>query len=106
MSMASFELLERLRGTGHREHIELVEHKPPTELVAGEDIVRSDELGRQVCVCPAGQTPPHWLQLTKQERDALVEPPPQLPDGWLEPGHAGFTPRNIRVGFTIVEPGR
>jgi hypothetical protein len=25
-------------------------------------------------------------------------------DGTLEPGHAGFTPRNVRVGYTI-EPG-
>ena len=102
--MASFELLERLRGTGYREHIELVEHKPPTELVAPVDIVRTDELGRQVCVCPAGQPPPHWLQLTRQEHRALVEPPPPPPDGWLEPGHAGFTPRNVRVRFTIESP--
>ena len=66
--------------------------------------VRSDELGRQVCVCPAGQPPPHWLALTSQERRALVEPPPPPPDGTLEPGHAGFTPRNVRVGFTIESP--
>ena len=103
----SLEMLDRLRGNGQRrELIELVEHKPPPELVARADIVRTDELGRHVCVCPAGQTPPHWLALTGQERRALVNPPPQLPDGWLEPGHAGFTPRNVRVGYTIEPTDR
>ena len=83
----------------------MLEHKPPTEPVTPVDIVRSDELGRQVCVCSAGQPPPHWLALTRQEHRALVEPPAPPPDGTLEPGHAGFTPRNVRVGYTI-EPGR
>ena len=64
--MASIKTLERFRGTGHRKHIEVVEHKPPTEHVTPEDIVSNDELGRQVCVCPAGQPPPHWLALTKK----------------------------------------
>lgn len=101
--MASFELLERLRGTGFREHIELVEHTPPTEPVTPIDLIRTDELGRQVCVCPAGQPPPHWLALTGQERRALVEPPQSLPDGWLEPGHCGFTPKNTVVGRWTIE---
>ena len=104
--MASIEMLERFRTRGRREHIEVFEQKPPTELVTPADIVRTDDLGRRVCVCTAGQTPPHWLQLTRHEHEALVEPSPSPPDGTLEAGHAGFTPRNIRVGFTIVEPGR
>ncbi|MET0511013.1 MAG: hypothetical protein ABW135_04970 [Thermoleophilaceae bacterium] len=75
----------------------------PTELVTPVDIVRSDELGRQVCVCPAGQPPPHWLALTSQERRALIEPLPPPPDGTLEPGHAGFTPKNTVVGRWTIE---
>jgi hypothetical protein len=100
--MASLDLLERLRP--YRHQVEVVEHKPPTELVAAEDIVRVDELGRRVVACPAGKTPAHWLQLTEQERDALIEPPDPPPDGTLEPGYCGFTPRNVVVGYTIEHP--
>jgi hypothetical protein len=98
--MASIELLERLRG-GYRERVEVFEREPPRELVAPDDIVRVDGLGRNVVACPAGQSPPHWLQLTSKERDGLVEPPQPPPDGTLEPGHAGFTPRNTVVGYII-----
>jgi hypothetical protein len=104
--MASFELLERLRTSGHREPVEVVEHKAPRELVAARDITRQDALGRTVVAVPAGTVPPHWVKLTKQERQALVEPPRPPPDGWLEPGHCGFTPRNVRVGYGIDPPGR
>jgi hypothetical protein len=99
--VASLELLERLRRPGWREQVELVEQKPPSELVAATDIARSDHLGKRVVACPAGQQPPPWLRLTDSERAALAKPPEPPPDGWLEPGHAGFTPRNVRVGFTI-----
>lgn len=84
------DLLERLRGTGFREHVEVYEHKPPAELVTPVDIVRTDALGRQVCVCPAGQAPPHWLRLSSQERGALVHPPDPPPNGTLQPGHGGL----------------
>jgi hypothetical protein len=100
----TLEMLERFRAGSYRDQTKVVEHKPPTELVAPFDFLRTDSLGRRVVACPAGQPPPSWLQLTEQERHALVEPTPPSPDGWLEPGHAGFTPRNIRVGYTI-EPG-
>lgn len=33
--------------------------------------------------------------------NALVEPPQPPPDGTLEAGRFGFTPRNTVVGFTI-----
>jgi hypothetical protein len=75
------------------------------ELVAATDIERTDQLGRRVVACPAGQPLAHWLALTEQERRALVEPDPPSPDGWLEPGHAGFTPRNTVVGrWTLEQP--
>jgi hypothetical protein len=98
--MASMELLERLRG-GWREEIEVVEHKPPRELVAAQDITRKDGLGRTVVVVPAGTIPAHWVKLTEQERAALVDPPEPPPDGTLEGGPYGFTPRNVTVGFTL-----
>jgi hypothetical protein len=98
--MASLELLEQLRP--YREQVEVVERKPPRELVASEDIIRVDDLGRQAVACPVGQVPPHWLELTEQERDTLIDPPDPPRDGTLEPlGCLGFTPRNARLGFTI-----
>ena len=84
--MASLELLERLR-SGFREPVEVLERKPPRELVTPVDIVRTDALGRQVVACPAGQSPPTWLHLTDAERQALVDPPDPAEDGTLEPGH-------------------
>jgi hypothetical protein len=102
--MASLELLERLKA-GFREPVEVLERKPPRELVAAEDIIRIDELGRQVVACPAGKAPAHWLELSKEERDSLIEPPDPPPDGTLEPGSYGFTPRNVVTGgFTIEHP--
>jgi hypothetical protein len=101
--MASFELLERLRGN-YRPSLELVEHRPAAELISSVDLVRTDALGRQVVVCPSGQVPPSWLELTTKERASLVDPPQPLPEGWLEPGHAGFTPHNVRLGFTVEHP--
>jgi hypothetical protein len=74
-------------------------------LVSPVDLVRLDELGRQVVACPVGQVPPDWLQLTEQEREALVVPPDPPPDGTLEPGHCGFTPRNTSLGFKIENRG-
>jgi hypothetical protein len=101
--MASLDLLERLRP--YREQVEVVERKPPRELVAAEDIIRIDELGRQVVACPAGKSPPHWLELTEQERDTLIEPPESLPEGYLHPGPYGFTPEGVVVGgYTIEHP--
>ena len=73
------------------------------ELVAATDIERTDQLGRRVVVVPAGTAPPHWVQLTNQERQALAEPPQSLPDGWLEPGHCGFTPKHTVVGRWTIE---
>ena len=102
--MASFDLLDRLKASSYRERVEVLEHKPVRERVAATDIVRTDQLGRRVVACPAGQPPAQWLQLSRPERRALVEPAPPPPDGWLEPGHAGFTPRNTVVGRWVIEP--
>lgn len=99
--ISSIEMLDRFRAAGVRERVEVLEHKPARELVTPVDIDRGDALGRTVCACPAGSTPPHWLKLTREERQALVEAPDPPPDGTLEPGHGGFTPRNVKVGFTF-----
>ena len=101
--MASLDLLEELRAK-FKPPIEVLEHQPSRELVASKDINRTDGLGRTVCACPKGQTPPRWLELTKAERDSLVEPPPPPPPGTLKPGPFGFTPEGVRVGFTIEHP--
>jgi hypothetical protein len=58
-----------------------------------------------VVAVPAGTVRASWVLLTTEERDALVEPPRPPPDGWLEPGHCGFTPRNVRVGYVTDPPG-
>jgi hypothetical protein len=100
--MASLEMLERFRRDAYRERVEVVKRTPPRELVSPVDIIRTDALGRQAVACPAGQSPPHWLKLSEQERASLIEPPEPPPDGTLEPlGCLGFTPRNARLGFTI-----
>jgi hypothetical protein len=101
----SLEALEPFRAGSYRERVEVFEHKPPSELVTPVDIVRTDALGRQVCACPAGQPPAHWLQLTGAERRALVEPDPPPKDGTLQAGAAGFTPFGIVLGrWTLEQP--
>ncbi len=101
--MNPLETLERLRP--FRERVELLERKPPRELVASFDIIRTDALGRQVVACPAGKVPPHWLQLTSNEQDSLVVPPEPAPDGTLEPGHCGFTPKGVVMGGYVESDG-
>jgi hypothetical protein len=100
--MAGMELLDRFR-QGWREPIEVMEHEPPSERVSPVDLVRIDTLGRKVIVCPAGQAPHSQLVLTDQERKSLIDPPKPPPDGTLEPGHCGFTPRNTVVGRYLIE---
>ena len=80
--------------------------RPPTELVSPVDIIRVDGLGRSYVAVPAWQTPHSHVVLTAEERRSLVQPPPSLPDGTLEPGAGGFTPRNTRLGFTLESGGR
>ncbi len=101
--MPAMDLLERLRGSGYRERIEVVEHKPPRELVASVDILRVDHLGRNVVAVPAGTVPHSNVKLTADERASLVKPAPPKPDGWLNPGAGGFTPENTVVAFTIEQ---
>jgi hypothetical protein len=102
--MASIELLDRLR-EGWRPSVEVLEHKPRRELVAPTDILRQDQLGRNVVVVPAGTVPPHWVELTARERASLVPPPEPKPQGYLNPGPYGFTPEGVRLsGFTIEHP--
>ena len=50
--MASLESLEQTLGRFRRQEFKLVEHTPPSEKVSPVDIVRKDELGRKVVVCP------------------------------------------------------
>jgi hypothetical protein len=99
----TLEMLERFRAGSYRERIEVVEHKPVRERVAGEDITRVDGLGRTVVAVPNGTVPSSWVALTAAEQASLVEPPRPPPDGWLEPGHAGFTPFNTVVGRWVIE---
>ena len=102
--MADMGLFDGLR-QGWRPPVEVVEHEPPGERVTPTDIVRVDDLGRPVVVVPAGTVPHSRVALSAKERDALTEPPPPPPEGTLEPGHAGFTPRGIVMGnFTIEHP--
>ena len=98
------DLLERLRN-GYRPPVDMLENEQPRELVAAQDINRTDPIGRTYCACPAGQPPAYWLKLTSEERQSLVEPPPPPPEGFLHPGAGGFTPEGVRLsGFTIENP--
>jgi hypothetical protein len=63
--MASLDLLERLRP--YREQVEVLERKAPRELVAADDITRTDALGRNVVVVPAGTVPAQWVTLTDED---------------------------------------
>jgi hypothetical protein len=101
--MPSMEVLERLRNVGCRPPVEVYEPKPPRELVASQDILRPDALGRTVVAVPAGTVPPHWVKLTAAERQALVPPPEPKPRGYLHPGPFGFTPEGVSVGYTIEQ---
>jgi hypothetical protein len=94
----SLESLERTVSRYQRQDLHVVEHRPARDLVAAHDIFRVDQLSRTYVAVPAGQAPASWVELTGEERDSLIYPPAPPPDSTMEPGHAGFTPRNIVVG--------
>ena len=100
--LPSIEMLERFRA-GYRERVEVLEHQAPTEPVTPVDIVRMDHLGRRVVACPAANRQRNGCSSPNRSGQALVEPTPPSPDGWLEPGHAGFTPKNTVVGRWTIE---
>jgi hypothetical protein len=75
-----------------------VEHQPARDLVAPQDVLRTDDLGRTYVACPKGQPPPSWLQLTEDERSSLVEPPASPRQGHLHTAGFGFLPENTVVG--------
>ena len=76
----------------------MLEHQPVRELVSPVDIVRTDELGRRYIACCAGQPPHSELQLTEEERAALVKPQPPLPQGHMTPIAYGFSPHDVVKG--------
>jgi hypothetical protein len=98
------ELLDRYR-QGRPEPFELVEHTPRPELVSPVDIIRRDTLGRTYVAVPAGQSPHSRVVLIDEERAALYVPPPPPPAGTPEYGPGGFTPRNVKLGFTFESGG-
>ena len=73
-------------------------HRPPSELVSPVDLLRTDELGRKYVACPAGQPPHSDLELTEEEKAALVEPQPPKPQGHMTPIAFGFSPENTVKG--------
>jgi hypothetical protein len=99
-----FDIMDSLFSSKPRPRIEVHEHEPPAQLVAGKDILRIDGIGRTVLACAAGMPPSPWLRLSDEERAGLVPPKPRPPTGFLVPGRGGFTPEGVSVGFTI-EPG-
>ena len=94
--------LEQTLGRFQSTNLHLVEHKPARDPVAAHDILRVDQLGRGYVAVPAGQAPASWVELTKDERAALIEAPTPPPDGTMEPGHGGLPPRNISVAATSL----
>ncbi len=103
--MAGMDLLERLRGSGYREHIEVFEHEPPSELVASVDILRVDHLGRNVIAVHAGTVPNSNVKLTTDERDTLVQHAPPRPRGYMNPGPFRFFPEGVVTGVHTIEQG-
>lgn len=72
--------------------------EPPSQKVASEDIVRTDHLGRAYVLVAKGQPPERPEMLTKQERDALVDPPPPRREGTMRPGLGGFHLEGVVMG--------
>jgi hypothetical protein len=101
----SLEALERFHGAAMREQVQLLEHEPVRELVTPVDVCRTDHLGRRVVASPPASRQRNGWPSPDPSGGALVEPNPPPPDGWLEPGAAGFTPTNTVVGrWTIEQP--
>jgi hypothetical protein len=96
--MRSIESIERTLGRFHRQDMKVLEHEPARELVSPVDLLRTDELGRKYIACPAGQPPHSQLQLTDEEKAALVEPGPSLPQGHMTPIAFGFSPNGVVKG--------
>jgi hypothetical protein len=101
--MVSLESLERTLTRFQRQDLHVVEHRPARALVAAHDILRTDGLGRSYIAVPAGHAPASWVDLTDDERRQLVDAPPPKPHGYLNPGHAGFTPEGVVMGGIVVE---
>ena len=92
--MGLFETLNPSFSHRHR----VVEHSPAQEKVAAHDICRVDELNRTYIAVPAGNVPPSWVQLTEEERAALIPPTPSLPKGHRTAIGYGFSPENVTIG--------
>jgi hypothetical protein len=97
MSMASLESLERTLTRLRRHDLEVLEHEPAKGLVAAQDILRTDQYGRQMIAVPAGQEPPSYLTLTEQEKAALV-PADEAPKPKTLTGPYGFNPHDAASG--------
>jgi hypothetical protein len=96
--MRSIESIERTLGKLQRHDFKVLEHEPTRELVSPVDVLRTDELGRPYVACCAGQPPHSQLQLTEEERAALVEPGPSMPQGFRTAVGYGFSPNSVTIG--------
>ena len=77
--------------------MKVLEHEPAKGLVAAQDIVRRDELGRTMVAVPAGQEPPSYLTLTEEEKAALV-PADEGPKPKVHASQYGFNPVDVASG--------
>jgi hypothetical protein len=95
--MASLESLERTLSRWQPHDLKVLEHEPVRGLVAAEDVLRTDQYGRQMVAVPAGQEPPSYLTLTAAEKAALVHPD-DAPRPKVHTGPYGFNPHDAASG--------
>ena len=95
--MASLEALERTLGRLRRQDLKVLEHEPAKGLVAAQDILRTDDRGRQMVAVPAGQEPPSYLTLTEEEKAALVSAD-EGPKPKVQTSLYGVNPQDVASG--------
>jgi hypothetical protein len=100
--MASFEALERTLTRLQRQDLTVLEDEPAKALVAAEDVLHTDEFGREMVVVPAGCEPASWVELTAAEKPALVHPD-DAPKSKVDTGPFGFNPEDAKAGRIRVK---
>ena len=95
--MASLEALERTLGRFRQNTLRVLEAEEVQAPVSPTDLIRLDQHGRKMVACPAGTSPPAWLELSEQEATALV-PASEGPKAKVHVSQHGFNPQDVASG--------
>ena len=98
--MASLETLKSLTRL-QRQSFRVLEPKEVRGMVSPLDLVRLDEHNRTIVCCPAGTEPPSWLELSNEEKAALV-PADEVPKAKVHATPFGFNPEDVASGRVRV----